>query len=140
MPHKRASALGVKVGSAATERPATTTLMPGKPSALPEELGGPDALSADTGHFSAANVPACQASEIEPLIAVGRQAHHPSVGQATKIAVREGQVPKLGRIRMRGGRVPEGRLLAACIWRAGDRGMPLGQFGCRGPHRRNQPA
>ncbi len=45
---------------------------------LPEELGRPEQLLADTGYFSAANVAVCAAAEIEPLIAPGRQSHHPS--------------------------------------------------------------
>ena len=45
--------------------------------ALPEGLR-PDRLLADTGYFSAANVDACHAAEITPLIAVGRDGHHPA--------------------------------------------------------------
>ena len=45
--------------------------------ALPEELGEPETLLADTGYFSAANVEACEKAGIEPLIAMGRQPHHP---------------------------------------------------------------
>jgi hypothetical protein len=33
---------------------------------------------ADTGYFSATNVAACTAAGIAPLIAAGRQPHHPS--------------------------------------------------------------
>jgi Transposase DDE domain len=51
--------------------------MLGKIGALPEELGEPETLLADTGYFSAANVEACAAAGIEPLIAMGRQPHHP---------------------------------------------------------------
>ena len=36
---------------------------------LPEALGMPETLLADSGYASAANVAACQAAEIEPLIA-----------------------------------------------------------------------
>jgi transposase len=46
---------------------------------LPEDLGVPKALLADNGYFSAANVAACAAAKIEPLIALGRQPHHPSL-------------------------------------------------------------
>jgi transposase len=46
--------------------------------ALPEALGAVDTLLADTGYFSEANVEQCAAAEIEPLIAVGREPHHPS--------------------------------------------------------------
>src|SRR6202035_4654623 len=44
---------------------------------LPDEHGNADTLLADTGYFSAANVAACDAAGIEPLIAMGRQPHHP---------------------------------------------------------------
>jgi transposase len=52
-----------------------------KIAALPEELGQPATLLADTGYFSAANVAACTAAGIAPLIAPGRQSHHPSVSE-----------------------------------------------------------
>ena len=44
---------------------------------LPEELGKPEVLLADTGYFSAANVDACEAAQIVPMIADGRQPHYP---------------------------------------------------------------
>jgi len=44
--------------------------------ALPENLGKAETLLADTGYFSAANVDACAAAEVDPLIAMGRQPHH----------------------------------------------------------------
>jgi len=43
---------------------------------LPETLGQVEALLADAGYFSAANVQACERSDIEPLIAIGRDRHH----------------------------------------------------------------
>jgi len=43
---------------------------------LPEALEKPDVLLADTGYFSASNVKACCAQNIEPLIAMGRDSHH----------------------------------------------------------------
>ena len=43
---------------------------------LPEILGQPEALLADTGYFSADNVEACCEQKIEPLIAMGRDRHH----------------------------------------------------------------
>ena len=46
--------------------------------ALPEELGEVETLLADNGYFSEANVTACEAANIEPLIALGRQPHHQS--------------------------------------------------------------
>lgn len=45
---------------------------------LPEALGTPDTLLADSGYFSAANVTACSQAAITPLIAIGREHHHPS--------------------------------------------------------------
>jgi transposase len=52
-----------------------------KVGALPEGLGEPETLLADTGYFSAANVAACAAAGIEPLIAMGRQPHHPPLAE-----------------------------------------------------------
>jgi len=49
--------------------------------ALPDELGDVDTLLADTGYFSAANVNACGAAGVDPLIAMGRQPHHPPVNE-----------------------------------------------------------
>ena len=44
--------------------------------ALPQALGQVQTLLADTGYFSAANVQACEAHAIEPLLAMKRQTHH----------------------------------------------------------------
>jgi transposase len=44
--------------------------------ALPEALGTPEALLADNGYFSTANVTACAEAEVAPLIALGRERHH----------------------------------------------------------------
>jgi len=49
--------------------------------ALPDDLGKPDILLADNGYFSEANVALCAAAQIEPLIALGRQSHHPSLAE-----------------------------------------------------------
>ena len=48
---------------------------------LPDAIGQPDTLLADNGYFSAANVAACAAAGIEPLIATGREVHHPSLDE-----------------------------------------------------------
>jgi len=45
---------------------------------LPEELGCVRYMAADTGYFSAANAEACDQQGIIPLLACGREAHHPS--------------------------------------------------------------
>jgi transposase len=42
---------------------------------LPEDLGKPETLLADTGYFSEANVALCAAAQIDPMIAQGRQSH-----------------------------------------------------------------
>jgi transposase len=55
--------------------------MLGKLCAMPEELGKAETLLADTGYFSEANVQACVAAGIDPLIAMGRQPHHPSLDE-----------------------------------------------------------
>jgi hypothetical protein len=55
--------------------------MLGKLAALPAALGKADTLLADNGYFSEANVQACVAVAIEPLIALGREAHHPSLAE-----------------------------------------------------------
>lgn len=44
---------------------------------LPAELGSVKQLLADSGFYSAANVERCVEAGIEPLLAAGRQGHHP---------------------------------------------------------------
>ena len=61
--------------------------------ALPQELGAVQALIADNGFFSHANVVACAQAGLEPLLAIKRESHHeplmqrfapdPSAPQAT---------------------------------------------------------
>lgn len=48
---------------------------------LPDEIGQPDTLLADNGYFSDANVVACEAAGIAPMIATGRELHHPSLDE-----------------------------------------------------------
>lgn len=43
---------------------------------LPEALGKPESLLADSGYFSEANVTACAEAKIAPLIAMGRERHY----------------------------------------------------------------
>jgi transposase len=50
-----------------------------KISALPGSLGQVSALLADSGYFSAANVNACEARFIEPLLSIKRESHHSPV-------------------------------------------------------------
>lgn len=55
------------------------------------------------------------------------------VGQASEIGSREAALPKLGRVKLRGGDVPKGRLLASRVWRDGARWMLSAQFECARP-------
>ena len=52
-----------------------------KIAALPEELGEVENLLADTGYFSADNVAACDKAGVTPVIAMGRQPHHPPLSE-----------------------------------------------------------
>ena len=58
--------------------------MLGKVADLPDEFGEVDAFLADNGYFSEANVNACAAAGIDPVIAMGRAAHH--LGLAERFA------------------------------------------------------
>ena len=49
--------------------------------ALPGDLGKPENLLADAGYHSEGNVAACEKAGIAPLIAAGRQPHHPPLNQ-----------------------------------------------------------
>ena len=55
--------------------------MLGKLAELPDELGKVGDLLADNGYFSEGNVNACAAAGIEPVIAMGREVHHPSLAE-----------------------------------------------------------
>lgn len=55
------------------------------------------------------------------------------VGQASEVREHEVTLPKLGTVKMRGGTVPEGRLLAARVSRDGARWMLSAQFECARP-------
>ena len=49
--------------------------------ALPSALGETEALLADAGYFSGPNVEACVKAGVEPVIAMGRQPHHPPLAE-----------------------------------------------------------
>jgi len=49
--------------------------------ALPEDLGEVETPPTDNGYFSAANVEARDKAGIEPLMAMGRQPHHPPLAE-----------------------------------------------------------
>ena len=80
---------------------------------LPEELGNPTTLLADTGYFSAENVTACKAAEIEPLIAMGRQKHHPPLAERFGKATTALKNPTPVEAMAHRLRTPEGRALYA---------------------------
>ena len=65
---------------AANDKPQLEPMLE-KTGALPADLGAPETGLADAGCFSAANVAACAAAGIEPLIAMGRQPHHPALAE-----------------------------------------------------------
>jgi len=46
--------------------------------AIPEELGGPEAVAADNGYFCEGNVTICEARDIDLYAATGREPHHRS--------------------------------------------------------------
>ena len=64
-----------------------------KISALPDALGKAETFLADTGYFSAGKVTACMAAGIEPLIAMGRQPHHPPLRERFAQAPKAPQNP-----------------------------------------------
>jgi len=80
---------------------------------LPEEFGNPTTLLADTGYFSAENVMACKAAEIEPLIAMGRQKHHPPLAERFGKAPSAPKNPTPVEAMAHRLRTPEGRALYA---------------------------
>ncbi len=79
--------------------------------ALPEELGKPETLLADNGYFSAANVTACEAGNITPLIATGREAHHPSLAERFAAAPAAPQDPTPVQAMAHRLKTPEGKQL-----------------------------
>ena len=88
--------------------------MLGKIADLPDELGKVEELLADNGYFSEGNVNACAAAGIEPVIAMGREAHHPSLDERFADAAAAAARP---RRRLRrwtiGSRRPQGKKLYA---------------------------
>jgi hypothetical protein len=81
--------------------------------ALPDELGAIETLLADTGYFSAANVQACVAAEIDPLIAMGRQPHYPPLAERFAPAPPPPDAPTPVEAMAHRLKTPEGRQLYA---------------------------
>jgi Transposase DDE domain len=84
-----------------------------KLAALPEDLGKPETLLADTGYFSATNVATCGAAGIAPLIAPGRQSHHPSLSDRFAEAPPAPDNPTAVEAMVHRLKTPEGRKLYA---------------------------
>jgi hypothetical protein len=78
---------------------------------LPEELGKPETLLADNGYFSKTNVEACDAAGIAPVIATGRQPHHPSLGERFAEALPAPENPTPVEAMAHRLRTPEGKKL-----------------------------
>jgi len=81
--------------------------------ALPEELGEVQSMLPDNGYFSAVNVAACAAAEIEPDIAMGRQPHHPPLAERFAPAPAAPANPTLIEAMAHRLKTPEGRKLYA---------------------------
>ncbi|HET6237954.1 MAG TPA: transposase, partial [Acetobacteraceae bacterium] len=81
--------------------------------ALPDELGEVQSMLADNGYFSAVNVAACAAAEIEPVIAMGRQPHHPPLAERFAPAPAAPANPTLVEAMAHRLKTPEGRKLYA---------------------------
>lgn len=81
--------------------------------ALPSELGGTEHLLADTGYFSAANVEACEKAGVEPVIAMGRQPHHPPLNERFAAAPPAPEDPTPVAAMAHRLKTPEGRRLYA---------------------------
>ena len=84
-----------------------------KTSALPKELGEAETLLADNGYFSEANVKACAAAGVEPLIALGRDTHHQSLRERFADAPPPPEKPAPVEAMAHRLRTPEGKKLYA---------------------------
>jgi transposase len=81
--------------------------------ALPDELGEVENLLADSGYFSAANVDACKVAGVEPVIAMGRQPHHPPLSERFAAAPEAPKEPTPVEAMAHKLKTPEGRALYA---------------------------
>ncbi len=87
--------------------------MLGKIGALPEALGEVEHVLADTGYFSAGNVEACEKDGVEPVIAMGRQPHHPPLSERLEKAPDAPKDPTLVEAMAHKLKTPAGRALYA---------------------------
>jgi transposase len=85
--------------------------MVSKLAALPAASGKPQTVVADNGYFSATNVTAAAAAGIEPLIALGRQSHHPCLSERFAAAPPAPESPTPVEAMTHRLRTPEGKRL-----------------------------
>jgi hypothetical protein len=81
--------------------------------ALPAALGETETLLADAGYFSGANVEACAKAGVEPVIAMGRQPHHPPLAERFAKTPEPPENPTAVEAMARRLKTPEGRNLYA---------------------------
>ena len=81
--------------------------------ALPKELGQVENLLADCGYFSAAYVEACKEAGVVPVIAMGRQPHHPPLAERFAAAPEAATNPTPVEAMAYRLKTPEGRALYA---------------------------
>ena len=87
--------------------------MLGRLAALPAALGAAQTVLGDNGYFSAANVTACAAAGIEPLLALGRAPHHPSLAERFAAAPPAPENPTPLEVMVHRLATPEGKKLYA---------------------------
>ena len=95
------------------QRQAATRTDAGQDRGSCRRTGKPECLLADTGYFSAANVAACDKAGIEPLIAMGRQPHHPPLAERFQAAPEAPQDPTPVEAMAHRLKTPAGRALYA---------------------------
>jgi Transposase DDE domain len=76
-------------------------------------LGEVETLLPDTGYFRTANVEACEKAGIEPLIAMGRQPHHPPLQERFETSPPALENPTPVEAMAHRPKMPEGRTLYA---------------------------
>jgi transposase len=81
---------------------------------LPEALGDPETLLADTGYFSAANVEACKASNIDPMIAMAASRTTPPSPSVSRLCLTRPSTRRPSRPRLTASRPPRARRSMPC--------------------------
>ena len=81
--------------------------------ALPAALGETETLLADAGYFGGPNVEACEKAGVAPLIAMGRQPHHPPLAERFEKTPKAPENPTPVEAMAHRLKTPEGRNLYA---------------------------